>query len=87
MTIVKVGISTQIINSRGQLLVGERLSSHGANKFATPGGHLEFGETWGECAARELMEETGIIVSPDDFEFVTGLNICNNYHFSNKRYP
>ena len=32
-----------------------------------PGGYLDVGETWQDGACRELLEETGIAVSPEDF--------------------
>ena len=42
------------------LLLGQR---HGSNEepcWQFPGGHLEMGETVLECAAREVLEETGL---------------------------
>ncbi|MBI3627839.1 MAG: NUDIX domain-containing protein [Candidatus Sungbacteria bacterium] len=55
----KVGIG--IIVKRGnKILLGERLSNHGAGTFEIPGGHLEFGETFEEAAKREVLEETGL---------------------------
>jgi 8-oxo-dGTP diphosphatase len=37
-----------------------RKSNNGAGTYGLPGGHLEFGEDFAECARREVAEETGI---------------------------
>ena len=42
------------------VLVSERLSNHGKGTYQLPGGHLEHGESFEECAQRELKEETNI---------------------------
>ncbi len=43
-----------------QVLLGKRSGSHGRDTWSFPGGHLEFGESPLTCAARELLEETGL---------------------------
>ncbi len=43
-----------------EILLGQRKGAHGAGTWATPGGHLEFGESVKACATRELLEETGL---------------------------
>lgn len=55
-----------------RFLVGKRKGSHGAGTLALPGGHLEFGEETEDCAARELLEETGLKVT--DIRFMTATN-------------
>ena len=55
----KVGIGVIIIKDQ-KILLGKRKNSHGEGAWCCPGGHLEFGETWEQCAIRETMEETGI---------------------------
>ena len=65
---VRVGVGCWLFNSKGQILLGKRLSKHGTGTWAPPGGHLEFGETPEQCVARELFEETGVKISPDKFK-------------------
>lgn len=43
----KVGVSAFIFDSvHKRLLIGQRKSSHGVNKWCNPGGHLEMGESF-----------------------------------------
>ncbi len=66
-----VGVAVLLICSDfpDSILVGKRISSHGSGTLQLPGGHLEFGEDWAECGARELAEETNISISPDRLKF------------------
>lgn len=45
------------------LLAIRRGIEPGRGSLALPGGYVNLGETWQEAAARELREETGIIVA------------------------
>lgn len=58
---VRVGVAAVVLRE-GRILLGERFGSHGAHTWATPGGHLEMGESIEECARRETLEETGLVV-------------------------
>lgn len=68
--VVRVGVGCWIQNSAGQFLFGHRLSKHGAGTWAPPGGHLEYGETPEQCAVRETLEETGLVLMPNDFKII-----------------
>ncbi|MCG7533758.1 NUDIX hydrolase [Pseudoalteromonas sp. OOF1S-7] len=58
-SVVRVGVAV-VIKRQGKLLLGERIGAHGAHTWATPGGHLEVGESIEQCARREVREETGL---------------------------
>lgn len=55
----RVGVGV-ILCDRDRVLLGLRKNSHGPDTWGFPGGHLEFGESVLDCAARELFEETGL---------------------------
>ncbi|KEF56308.1 uncharacterized protein A1O9_07889 [Exophiala aquamarina CBS 119918] len=64
--------STPLQRLQCKFLLGRRLGSHGANTWALPGGHLEHGESFEECAMRETREETGLEI--ERVEFLTATN-------------
>lgn len=66
----QVGVAV-IIAREGRVLLLKRKGSHGAGTWAPPGGHLEFGETLEECAMRETLEETGLVISDVQFVAIT----------------
>ncbi len=58
---VIVGLGVLVIRD-GKVLVGKRKGAHGSGKWAFPGGHQDFGESWEVCGPREVEEETGMTV-------------------------
>lgn len=56
-TILGVGV---VIERSGLYLLGLRRGALGFDTWGFPGGHLEPGEDPLACAAREVMEETGL---------------------------
>jgi 8-oxo-dGTP diphosphatase len=61
-SMVRVGVGAIVRRADGALLMARRRNVHGDGTWSTPGGHLEFGETPEACAARETLEETGVVV-------------------------
>lgn len=75
-----VGLSVLVVK-HGKLLLGKRRGSHGAGEYAAPGGHLEHLESFQTCAAREVLEETGIEIGPLRF-----LRVLNATQYAPKHY-
>lgn len=57
----QVGVGVLVVEN-GRILLGKRRGSHGAGAWSAPGGHLEFGESIEDCARREVLEETNLII-------------------------
>lgn len=63
-------VSVIVISSeRKILLVKHRKGSK--QYWVLPGGRLEYGETFQECAVRELKEETGLDIAVDKMVFLS----------------
>lgn len=77
-----VGICVVVVRrSDGKILLGKRKGSHGEGEYSTPGGHLEHGESFAACAAREVAEETGLQIGPMRF-----LRVLNCIAYAPKHY-
>lgn len=70
--IVKVGIGVMIFKD-GKVLLGKRKGSHGEGEYAWPGGHMEYMESFEDCAKREVKEETGMEI--DNVRFLRLYNL------------
>ncbi|MFH1325660.1 MAG: NUDIX hydrolase [archaeon] len=74
----KVGIGVIVLKG-DEVLLGNRINSHGNNTWCFPGGHLELFEEIKNCALREVKEETGLKV-----EIVDTIPVATTNDFFNK---
>ena len=58
LKVPKVGVGVLVVRD-DQVLLCKRCGRHMNGLYAAPGGHLEYGESFVECASREVKEETG----------------------------
>ena len=69
----KAGVGIMVLKD-GKVLLGKRKGSHGEGEYAFPGGHLEYMESFEDCAKREVREECGVeIENLRSYRFDCGL--------------
>jgi 8-oxo-dGTP diphosphatase len=71
----RVGVGTIILRD-DKVLMGKRKNSHGDGYWGFSGGHLELFESFEECAKRETLEETGLVI-----EVIKELAVVTNDFF------
>lgn len=77
----KVGVGVMILNNSGEVLLAKRKGSHGEGEYVFPGGHLEFGESFSDCAMRETDEEAGIEIANIRFQYLANiLKYCSKHY-------
>lgn len=76
----RVGIGVMILKD-GKILLGKRKGSHGEGEYAFPGGHLEYMESFEDCAARETREECGIEICNVRFQHLSNLTRYAPKHY------
>lgn len=77
----KVWVGVIVIKDN-KVLVWKRKSSHWNGTWSFPGWHLEYSESWEECARRETFEETWISIKNLSLWIVTN----DIYKENNKHY-
>ncbi len=65
----------------GKVLYSKRKGAHGEGEFSFLGGHLEYMESFEDCARREAMEECGIEIENIRFLCVSGLKKYPPNHY------
>jgi len=75
-----VGVGVMLLKE-GKVLLGKRKGSHGAGEYAFPGGHLEYMESFEQCAMREVREECGLEIYDLKFLYVANLTKYAPKHY------
>lgn len=59
-----------------KVLLGKRKGSHGNGEYSFTGGHLEFQESFKDCAERETLEESGVKIK--NIKYLCTANYCRH---------
>ncbi len=76
----KVGVGIMILKD-GKVLLGKRKASHGVGEWQFPGGHLEYLESFEDCAIRETKEEVGLEITNIRFLFLANVKKYEPKHY------
>lgn len=80
MTTPSVAIGAFVFDREGRVLLVERANPPGVGLWTVPGGKLEARETLAQAVAREVREETGLVVEVGTLACVVE-HISEGYHY------
>ncbi len=75
-----VAVGAFVFDADGRVLLVERGKPPGVGLWTVPGGRLEPGETLAQAVAREVQEETGLVVEVGGLSCVVE-RMGDDYHF------
>lgn len=70
-----IPVSVVLLPIDDGILAVRRAIPPAAGKLALPGGFVNWGETWREAGAREVLEETGLSISPQELALVAAESV------------
>jgi 8-oxo-dGTP diphosphatase len=70
---IKVGVGVMIFKD-GKVLMGKRRGRYGSGEYSFTGGHLDYLESFEDCAKRETKEEAGIEIKNIKFLCLANYN-------------
>lgn len=76
----RVAVGAIVIDRDGRVLIVQRGRPPGEGLWTVPGGHVERGETLAQAVAREVREETGLLVEVGALACVVE-RMGDDYHF------
>ena len=71
----------EFVSEAQKVLLGKRKGAHGEGQYAFPGGHLEYMESFENCAKRETKEECGIEIGNARFLYLSNLKNFAPKHY------
>ena len=80
MSAPRVGVGAFVFDAQGRVLLVERGQPPAAGRWTVPGGKLERGETLAQAVAREVREETGLVVEVGPLACVAE-SIGDDFHY------
>lgn len=80
-------VGVLLLDVAGRVLLQERdeRATIDPERWGLPGGHVDDGETFETAAARELAEETGVVLRPDDLRFWREFAVYHEVYDSHDR--
>ncbi|CAJ0756515.1 22805_t:CDS:2 [Entrophospora sp. SA101] len=77
----RVGLGVFVVKD-DKFLIGKRKGSHGSGTWQLPGGHLDFGESFEDCAKREVLEETNLKIKNVQYQAIINMPmLSDNLHY------
>jgi 8-oxo-dGTP diphosphatase len=77
-TKISVGI---LIYKDNQILFGKTKNKEGNTRYILPVGHLEYMESFSDCAKREIEEECGIKIKDIELQFISNTDRYTPNHY------